>query len=353
MPAAWTADTAHAWVESPFQLLGAIEAHVAGAFEGRRLVVLPRHGVEPLVRTVAELRRLGLPPGLEILPPGRRPRRGSGLLAIGDAFSGEVHRLLLNGLPEQLVLLDDGRSTRRAMEALVTREVPLVRPHVAASPARALLARATAGRLRRLSRRGRVGVVTALDLPERVLRGADALNIRVQRHDFAWLRELPPADAPGSETVVLGTSLVANGLVKAEPYLEWVRAIARVSPVSYWAHRREDARTMDALARTPAVQLVSGEVPVELSLRGVTSHRLITLPTTAATTLRLLSPSVRIHEYAVPADWWLPHVPAAARQHLVPDPEAGAVVDLTDGSGVRELPRPEAVPAGSPRPSYR
>jgi hypothetical protein len=345
MPGAGTATTAHAWVESPFQLLGAIEAHVAGVFGGRRLLVRPRQGVEPLVRTVAELRRLGLPAGLEILPPGRVPRLAAGTLAIGDAFSGEVHRMLLRGRPRQLVLVDDGRSTRRAVEALVNPQIPLVRPHVAPSPARSLLARTAAARLRRLARAGRMRVVTALDLPERVTAAAYRCGVEVQHHDFAWLRGLPPAEAPGSETVVLGTSLVANGLVRAEPYLAWVRTIAQNSTVSYWAHRREDARTLDALARMAGVHLVSGEVPVELSLRGVTSHRLITLPTTAATTLRLLTPHVRIHEFAVPDDWWQPDVPAVARLHLVPDLET--VLDLTED----DVPRPDAVRVA--RPSYR
>ena len=105
---------------------------------------------------------------------------------------------------------------------------------------------------------------------------------------------------------MLGTSLVANNLVKAEPYVEWVQAIAREAPVTYWAHRREDARTLGPLGRTPGIEITAGQIPVELSLRGVTSHRLITLPTTAATTLRMLVPGVNVHEYAVPESWWQP-----------------------------------------------
>jgi hypothetical protein len=253
--------------------------------------------------------------------PSRVPRRVAGTLAIGDAFSGEVHRMLVHGLPDRLVLVDDGRSTRRAMEALVNPHIPLIRPHVAASRARALLARAALARLRRLARTGRMRVVTALDLPQEVLDAARNLGIDVRRHEFEWLRSLPVSNVPGSETVVLGTSLVANNLVKATPYVEWVQAIAREAPVTYWAHRREDGRTLDPLGRTPGIEIATGEIPVELSLRGVTSHRLITLPTTAATTLRMLVPGVNIHEYAVPESWWQPGVPAAARMHLVPDPD--------------------------------
>jgi hypothetical protein len=308
------------WVESPFQLLGAVEAQTSGAL-GRNLVVLPRQGVEPLARTVEELRRLGLPRGVTVSNPSRVPRRVVGTLAIGDASSGEVHRMLVRGMPDRLVLVDDGRSTRHAMEALVTPGMALIRPHVAASRPRALLARLALARLRRLARTGRMRVVTALDLPQDVLAAARDLGIDVRRHEFEWLRSLPVDTVPGSETVVLGTSLVANKLVKAEPYVEWVRAIAREAPVTYWAHRREDGQTLGPLGRTPGIEITTGEIPVELSLRGVTSHRLITLPTTAATTLRLLVPGVDIHEYAVPEDWWQPDVPAAARMHLVPDPD--------------------------------
>jgi hypothetical protein len=327
MPSAVSEHSALGWVESPFQLLGAIEAHTCGAL-GSDLVVLPRLGVEPLARTVEELRCLGLPPGATVSNPSRVPRRVAGTLAIGDAFSGEVHRLLVHGLPDEVVLVDDGRSTKRAMEALVTRGIPLVRPHVAPSRARSVLAWAALRRLRRLAKTGRLRVVTAMDLPSDTLQSAQALGIDVRRHDFSWLRRLPVHNLPAYETIILGTSLVANGLIKAAPYVEWVRTIARDTPLSYLAHRREDARTLEPLSRIPGIEIVGGDIPVELSLRGITTHQLITLPTTAATTLRMLVPGIRVHEFAVPESWWLPTVPPAARQHLVPDPNHAPSIDL-------------------------
>src|SRR4029453_9595501 len=102
-----------------------------------------------------------------------------------------VHRMLVHGLPERLVLVDDGRSTRRAMEALVTPGIPLIRPHVAASRARTLLARAAQARLRRLARTGRMRVATPLDLPRALLDAARDRGIDVRRHEFEWLRSLP------------------------------------------------------------------------------------------------------------------------------------------------------------------
>jgi hypothetical protein len=308
-----------AWVESPFQLLGALEAHSTGAL-GERLIILPRQGVEPLARTIVELRRLGLPPSTSVLAPGLAPQRHCGPLAVGDAFSGAVHRMLLQSSPSELVLLDDGRSTRRVMDALVLPGVPLIRPHITPSPPRALLAKAALAKLKRMAGRGRLRVVTALDLPAAMIEAAAHSGIAVQEHHFDWLRNLPGDATPATETVVLGTSLVANELISVEPYLDWVWAIARDGPLTYRAHRREDDRTLGPLARCPGVTIETGQVPVEVSLRRMTArNRVLTLPTTAVSTLRLITPEARIQEFAVPDSWWRPHVPSAARQHLVPD----------------------------------
>ena len=311
-----------AWVESPFQLLGALEAHASGRLGGR-LVVLPRQGVAPLAATVAAVSALGLPDGVELLPPGRVGgvhRRRLGTLALGDAFSGEVHKLLLTSRPRDVVLLDDGRSTRRVMDALVFPDVPLVRPHISPSPPRALLARAALLRLTRLARAHRLTVITALRLPPAVLTAAELIGVRVLHHSFSWLRAVPGPDTPTTDTVVLGTSLVANDLIAAAPYLDWVRALAAEEPITYRAHRREDERTLAPLRANPNVTVETGSVPVEVSLRGMTArNRVLTLPTTAVSSMRLITPEAQIQEFAVPDSWWLPHVPRVARLHLVPD----------------------------------
>jgi hypothetical protein len=288
---------------------------------GQRLVVLPRQDVAPLAITVAELRRLGLPAGVTVLPPGQAPRRYSGMLAVGDAFSGEVHRLLMQSSPRLLVLLDDGRSTRRVMDALVVPGVPLIRPHIRASAARSMLAMLAQKRMKRLAGTGRLLVVTALRLPDQVVAAAEEAGIQVRHHTFEWLRSLPGDAEPDHETVVLGTSMVANDLIAAEPYLDWVYSIARDAPITYRAHRREDDRTLGPLSRNPGIVVKTGQVPVEVSLRTMNPRqRVLTLPTTAVSTLRLITPQVRIQEFAVPDSWWMPSVPTVARRHLVPDP---------------------------------
>lgn len=317
--------TAVAWVESPFQLIGALEAHAAGLL-GRWLEVVPRAETDPLAATVAEFRRFGLPDGVTVRRPAYRPPSGVPLLAVGDAFSGQVQRLLAAGMPGRVVLLDDGRATRRMLDALVQPGVPLLRPHVPAPVTRQLLARLALARLRAAMTRGRVELVTALDLPEPALGAAASAGLPVRWHRFGWLRSLPLAeedlvDRPG--TVVLGSSMVANGLVAAEPYLEWVCSIARTGATTYRAHRREDERTLGPLAAA-GVDVRSGALPVEVGLRGLRPGQdVLTLPTTAASTLRMLAPTARIREFAVPQEWWLPSVPQVARRRLVPDESAG------------------------------
>ncbi|NUR86723.1 MAG: hypothetical protein HOY71_21780, partial [Nonomuraea sp.] len=78
---------ASAWVESPLQMLCAVEAHHAGLL-GPRTSLVPRAKLRPLKATRRELARLDLPAGLELAEPSERmPRR---LNAVGDAFSGRV-----------------------------------------------------------------------------------------------------------------------------------------------------------------------------------------------------------------------------------------------------------------------
>ena len=93
--------------------------------------------------------------------------------------------------------------------------------------------------------------------------------------------------------------------------------------MTYRAHRREDARTLGPLAAA-GVDVGDGAIPVEVVLRGLRpGQEVLTLPTTAASTLRMLAPLARIREFAVPEAWWLPSVPEQARQRLVPDESAG------------------------------
>ncbi|NUS01176.1 MAG: hypothetical protein HOV97_01300, partial [Nonomuraea sp.] len=106
---------ASAWVESPLQMLCAVEAHHAGLL-GPGTVVVPRAGLRPLRATRKELRRLDLPDGLTLAEPRERmPRR---VQAVGDAFSGKVQVRWLASAPGHVVVVDDGLATLRLLELL-------------------------------------------------------------------------------------------------------------------------------------------------------------------------------------------------------------------------------------------
>jgi hypothetical protein len=234
-----------------------------------------------------------------------------------------VQRALVRHLPEHLVLVDDGRATRSVLEALVRPGVGLVRPHVRGSLLRGALGRSVAARLRTLARAGGLHVVSALRFPPDLVTAVQRLGVPLGGHDFTWVRSLPAPPPPPSRVVVLGTSLVATGLVQAPPYLSWVRRLADVEPVTYLPHRREDRRTLGTLDRMPGVVVAEGHLPVELGLRGLgLTHQVHTLPSTAASTLSLVAPGLPVAEYPVPESWWMPSVPSRVRRRLVPRGES-------------------------------
>ncbi len=135
-----TKPTATAWVESPLQLLGVIEAHASG-FLGPVTRVVPRDGVPGLATTIARLRELDVPPGVRFEDPrkGSSVPRASRTWVIGDPLSGRVQRQLVAGTAGPIVLVDDGRATLHTLERLAQGE-PLTRAKATASVPRRVLA---------------------------------------------------------------------------------------------------------------------------------------------------------------------------------------------------------------------
>lgn len=307
-----------AWAESPLQLLSALEARHAGLLGPVQVRVRP--GSDALHATAREVIRLGLSPKTDLIFTEKTGRtRSTG--AIGDAFSGRAQAgLLLHRAPERIVLLDDGLATLHLLGLLCGPwKQPLVRARARPGRLRRAFSGLAGRRLRSLAHRGRVVFFTGLPVPAPLLARARRVGIPVVSHDFAWLRSLPPAPPPQRRTVVLGTSLVANGLVEREPYLRWLEGVTAREPVVYHPHRRECPRVLELLREDPAVTLVEGDLPVELSLRGLTSeHRVLSLPSTALTSLRVLHGpgGPRVEGVGVPAAWWTERADPALRTHL-------------------------------------
>jgi hypothetical protein len=298
-------------VESPLQLLGAVEAFAAGVL-GPRAQVAAYRPVPTMAATATALTRLGLPPGLSLrlAHPTALARNAPGAIwAVGDVFSFPVQlRLAAGVLADGVALLDDGLATTAVVGTLVSPAgPPLIRNHEPQARWRHHLGSVTARRLRRLAAQGRLAACTAFS-PEPTTQAAwRALGGRLFLHDFAWLRRTPSSPAPRQATVVLGSALARDGLIRPDAYYNWVAdAIRGRGPAAYFPHRREDRAELAARLPT-GLEVVEAGVPVELALRGLgPDHTVFSLPSTAAVTLgRLLAGAgTEIAVTDIPADWW-------------------------------------------------
>ena len=319
-------DTA-VWVESPLQLICAVEAYAAGLL-GAGAAVSLRSGGASLPRTARALTALGLPEGLRLLVgqerPAGPPPDASAVWATGDVFSGLVQRALVShGLLRRsrcrIVVVDDGLATLHLLHLLGRPRAPLTRSRSRERPLRRLLGLVANARLRAAAAEGRFTVLTALPVGEDTRRVLGGLGVDLRSHAFEWLQTRPSPPVPEEDLVVLGTALVHDGLVRREPYLDWVRGLAAQTPVAYYPHRREARDVLAELRRHPRISVRVAGPPAELRLRGLEPrHRVVTLPSTAALSLPVLlrARGVRVDATPVPAPWWTESTAASTRAHL-------------------------------------
>ena len=318
MPAA---DLATAWVQSPLQLLSVVEAHALG-LTGRRTQVVLRTGSESLRQTALSLIRLRMPLGLTLVGEAEAPapwdQRGDATWVLGDVFSGVVQRALALHRPARIVVVDEGQAAAHVLRLLVhASRPPLGHALSGWSPARSLLGRVAGHRLREAASAGRLEVVTSLAVDDELASGAAAAGIALADHGFRWLRSRPVGDAPEERTVVLGTALVARGLVHPEPYLDHVRSLTHDGPVAYHPHRQESVDVLRALAAEPGVRVRSGRLPVELSLRGLhAGHRVVGPSSARLTSLAavLHGRGVCLDQVELPEGCWTASATAAVRR---------------------------------------
>lgn len=313
-----------AWVESPLQLLSAIEAHTAGQL-GARTRAWPRLVGAGMAEFLIAFEGVPLPEGFSIdrPEPGRHPLRDRRVAAfgIGDAFSGRVQRDMLAGTGDtRLVLLDDGLITRTAVRRLAEPGwQPLVRDSAAFHLGRQLLGARARQQLLRAAGRGRLSLFTAMALAPEHIRALEEAGARITSHSFPWLASLPVTEQFPEPNIVIGSAMVADRLIPEDRYREWVLSIAKIAPTRYFPHRRTHARLLDELRAHPAITVEETGLPVELRLRGLSSgQHVYCLPTSALQSLGLLlrAAGVTLHPRPVPDSWWLPQVPAAERSYL-------------------------------------
>ena len=337
--------TVTAFVESPLQLLCAVEAHAQG-LAGPRTRVLARADVPALTAGIDAVQALGLPPGLDVEVAPAPRRLPGGVVVVGDPFSGAFQSALLRAPrpPERIVVVDDGLATLDLARRLLT-GAPLVRLTAPPGPLRYGLGTLAARRLRRVVDAGRLTLCTTVPLDDDALDGLDRMGVDVRTHDFAWLRSRPQRDAPAEPTVVVGSALVADRLVHADKYAAWVRGIAADGPVRYVPHRRHDPLVTALLEGLPGIVVDEPRAPVELRLRGLRAgQRVVTLPSTSAVTLSrlLVSRGVAVAPHAVPDTWWTERAVPELRRHL------GRTHELATRAAAQSA-APAARPAGAPR----
>lgn len=305
-----------AWVESPLQLLGAVEAAHAGLL-GDQARVRTRRGTA-MDATVRALLAGPLPAGLRLAAPVTRfpLRRPSGVWAVGDACSGQVQSVLWRApVSHGVVLLDDGAATWDVLACLTAQPPrPMVRTRRAPTGARQVLGAQVTRRLLAAAGHGRLTVFTALPTPPSLAAAAVRRGLVLRQHSFDWARGNLDPDVGDAQVVVVGSAMAVDGLVRTDRYLGWVEQVAQGSgAVAYLPHRRERGAALDAVAAVPGVRVVPGALPVEVRLAAGAGLVVHSLPSTPSLTLFDLLGD-RLHVHTVPDDWWTEQAPAGFRE---------------------------------------
>lgn len=256
---------ASAWVESPLQLICAVEY---AALAGIPLRIVPRAGAAQLGATAERLRELGLPTGVDIASARTLPPTGAAHLVVGDAYSGVVHASVAMRMPQRVTIVDDG-SASLGLPSALDGQRPLSRDGAGSA-----ISSLAASRIRTLDAAGDLELFSyyPLDHPAWI------------PNRFAWLSSRRVDGLAGGD-VVLGSASVVDGLLSEDAYLAWLAG--HPAGARYLPHRRESRVTI-AAAAVLGLEVVEHGLPVELVLLGSRDLRITTLPSSAADTLRIL-----------------------------------------------------------------
>ena len=320
-----------AWVESPLQLINAIEF---AASQEIALVIEPRANVLQLDATIDAV-RAALPAGVEITAPladaGDGLFRSAAHKVVGDVFSGQFRLLVARRGVRSLTIVDDGSATVHLAAALNGGSFSRM-AQIESAAMRALGAVAK-NRILAAARRGRVSLFTAYGA-EPAVAGLAVRGLQVDENSYHWLHSLSSAGvSPVKSRVILGSALVTDRQIAEDDYLAWVAAVVGTdvvrgevmhSPVSYLPHRRESGALRSAVAAIPGVTVEPGSLPAELALGASPHLELVeTLPSSAVVTLSaILDGNVTIAVTRIPDSWWLPGADPAIRRAF--DQLAGA-----------------------------
>jgi hypothetical protein len=271
-------------VESPLQMIGAAEWAAA-----RRIPVpVAIRSTAQMLDTAAALIARGawFGPRSEWLGIPWRMLSGHRHWLVGDGFSGQFRLAAAVLRPERVTFLDDGANTPAFVDALTGRG-PYRRPGVSESGLTTRVGPLAMDHVGRRAHAGDVEVFTAFDLGASRLDALADRGARVGRHRFDWTRRsAPPCDIRGR--VILGSALPVDGRMPLAAYLDWVAVAAGSEGAVYLPHRRETARQRDAVARIPGVEVRVTGLPLEITLAGAADVDVLTLSSSAQTTLPLV-----------------------------------------------------------------
>ena len=287
-----------AWVESPLQLIGALEhaALTCAAGTGRTMTIVPRGGDAQLERTASHLaERVRSDPTFDarialdvrMMPRARFTGRSHWL--VGDAFSGQFQARFDRVSPATLTIVDDGAITRLLAQHLGA-GAPMLRPRAPRlfSGMRRELATRTTRRLRELADAGHLFVTTYLGADDEAVAQLRSVGASVTTHHFDATRRWGEraTAVPHDARIVLGTARVADGLADAADELQRILERARRGPIAYLPHRREPDWFVTAVRRLPQTIVIDARLPIELALGG--AERPLTVITGASTAAETL-----------------------------------------------------------------
>ena len=320
-----------ALVESPTQLLNALEwAHASAAELGGgrvRIVVLAPadpHSLRQIAAVadrassldvdidVAHVRRrnvAGVRALVRVIVAVRRAKR----IVVGDPFSGMIQSLLPLSRVRELVVVDDGTATWEFADCITSGRA-LQRWRVAGTgePGGRRAVRAT--------QRFTPSAQRSLTVFSCLASGAVPTGARLLVNDYAWTRGRWGASIAENRTDVVGASLVDTGVVDRAAYVGAVADLAaQFGALRYYAHRREGTEVLAEIGALRDVEVVRGELPIELALTsGPVARRVVTFPSTAAYTLPIVlaGSGVRLEVRRIEASWFTPATTEHARRFV-------------------------------------
>ena len=297
-------------VESPLQFLAALETHKASTLFCYDSVTM-RGFVEklPLSFLSDTTVKWGLPP--------TRTFTAAQNVVVGDLNSGSFQQLLVRsrGKIPDLTVVDDGRATITAFENVVSKG-PLVRSRVSNSVARTALGHVASRILYTHAQRGHITWFTALSLNDSLRTRLENAGVRIESHSFSKIRSFPWDDLPTSGPFVIGSAMVADGLIDEDSYFCWLENLG-LDQFAYIAHRRESSAFLNRVRSLPSATVYEAGLPVEIRLsQADTGSEVYSLPTTAAETLPLTMSAPKITSTFVPDDWWKPNVTMKTKMEL-------------------------------------